>query len=67
MANPLAYHSWSPYAVGVGIGMLSWFAFASADHPIGVTTAPFRFHPRRIGELGSETDWLRKHFCGITT
>lgn len=39
MKNPLFYKSWSPYAVGVGIGMLSWFAFASADHPIGITTA----------------------------
>lgn len=38
-ANPLTLKSWSPYAVGVGIGMLSWFAFATADHPIGVTTA----------------------------
>ena len=39
MANPLYHKSWSPYAVGIGIGILSWFAFASADHPIGVTTA----------------------------
>ena len=39
MANPLSYKSWSPYLVGVGIGILSWFAFASADHPIGITTA----------------------------
>jgi len=39
MKNPLFYKSWSPYAVGLGIGMLSWFAFASADHPIGITTA----------------------------
>lgn len=39
MANPLFRKSWSPYAVGVGIGMLSWFAFASADHPLGITTA----------------------------
>ena len=31
--------SWSPYVVGAGIGVLSWFAFATADHPIGVTTA----------------------------
>jgi hypothetical protein len=31
--------SWSPYAVGVGIGMLSWFAFATADHGLGITTA----------------------------
>ncbi len=39
MNNPLAKKSWSPYVVGALIGMLSWFAFASADHPIGVTTA----------------------------
>lgn len=32
-------HSWSPYIVGVAIGILSWFAFATADHPLGITTA----------------------------
>lgn len=37
--NPLTMKSWSPYVAGAGIGMLSWFAFATADHPIGVTTA----------------------------
>ncbi len=37
--DPLRMKSWSPYVVGVGIGVLSWFAFASADHPIGITTA----------------------------
>lgn len=37
--NPLTLKSWSPYVVGAGIGILSWFAFATADHPIGVTTA----------------------------
>jgi uncharacterized membrane protein YedE/YeeE len=31
--------SWSPYAVGVGIGILSWLAFATADHGLGITTA----------------------------
>jgi uncharacterized protein len=30
---------WSPYLVGALIGVLSWFAFASADRPIGVSTA----------------------------
>ena len=39
MANPLLQESWSPYAVGVGIGMLSWFSFASVDHPLGISTA----------------------------
>ncbi len=31
--------SWSPYVVGALIGMLSWFSFATADKPIGITTA----------------------------
>ncbi|MHB1038276.1 MAG: YeeE/YedE thiosulfate transporter family protein [Pirellulales bacterium] len=39
MTNPLCMKSWSPYVAGAGIGLLSWFAFASADRPIGVTTA----------------------------
>ncbi|WP_164100603.1 YeeE/YedE thiosulfate transporter family protein [Candidatus Laterigemmans baculatus] len=38
MSNLFAKKSWSPYLVGVGIGMLSWFAFWSADHPLGITT-----------------------------
>ena len=39
MTNPFTMNSWSPYVVGAGIGVLSWFAFASADQPIGITTA----------------------------
>ena len=31
--------SWSPYVVGVLIGVLSWFTFASVDKPLGITTA----------------------------
>ena len=30
---------WPPYAAGAGIGVLSWFAFATVDRPIGVSTA----------------------------
>lgn len=37
--NALRRTSWSPYVVGAAIGMLSWFAFATADHPLGITTA----------------------------
>jgi len=29
--------SWSPYAVGTGIGVLSWFAFATADNHLAIT------------------------------
>jgi hypothetical protein len=31
--------SWSPYVVGAGIGLLSWFAFVTADRPLGVSTS----------------------------
>lgn len=30
---------WSPYAVGIGIGILSWLAFVLSDKPIGCSTA----------------------------
>lgn len=39
MTNPLTMKSWPPYAVGIGIGVLSWFALASADHLLGISTA----------------------------
>jgi uncharacterized protein len=35
----LRARSWSPYAVGIALGVLSWFAFATADHGLGITTA----------------------------
>jgi hypothetical protein len=31
--------SWPAYAVGAAIGVLSWFAFASVDRPLGVSTS----------------------------
>lgn len=37
--NLLRKKAWSPYFVGAGIGVLSWFAFATADRQIGITTA----------------------------
>lgn len=30
---------WSPYAAGIGIGILSWLAFLLSDKPIGCSTA----------------------------
>jgi uncharacterized membrane protein YedE/YeeE len=30
---------WSPYAVGIGIGILSWLAFLLSDKPIGCSAA----------------------------
>jgi len=40
MMRGLGAKSWSPYAVGVGIGVLSWYAFATAGQGLGITT-PF--------------------------
>jgi uncharacterized membrane protein YedE/YeeE len=37
MRNPLTMKSWSPYVVGAGIGVLSWFAFATADNHLAIT------------------------------
>jgi uncharacterized membrane protein YedE/YeeE len=37
MSNPLLMKAWSPYVVGAGIGMLSWFAFATADKHLAIT------------------------------
>lgn len=39
MAQWLAQARWSPYAVGVGIGVLSWLTFLLADRGIGCSTA----------------------------
>jgi hypothetical protein len=35
----LTASEWSPYAVGAGIGVLSWIAFILSDKPIGCSTA----------------------------
>jgi len=39
MKNPLRNKEWPPYVVGLCIGVLSWFAFATANHPLGITTS----------------------------
>jgi len=35
----LSMKQWSPYVVGIGIGVLSWLAFLLSDKPIGCSTA----------------------------
>jgi len=37
MQNPLQIKTWPPYVVGAGTGVLSWFVFATANHPFGIT------------------------------
>lgn len=35
----LMMEQWSPYAAGIGIGILSWVTFLLSDKPIGCSTA----------------------------
>ncbi len=37
MRNPFAVQAWPPYAVGAGLGVLSWFAFATTDNHLAIT------------------------------
>ena len=30
---------WNPYLVGIGLGLLSWLAFAVVNQPLGISTA----------------------------
>src|SRR5512136_1907960 len=54
----LTMDQWSPYAVGIGIGLLSCVAFVLSDKPIGCSTAFSRtsgmierfFRPARVAE-----------------
>lgn len=39
MKSPLAWPRWSPYAVGTGIGVLSWATFLFMDKALGASTA----------------------------
>jgi uncharacterized protein len=37
MANPFTAKSCSPYEVGLGLGLLSWIAFATANKHLAIT------------------------------
>jgi uncharacterized membrane protein YedE/YeeE len=68
----LRLKSWSPWIAGAGIGMLSWFSFATANKALGITTAfehtaalairtvypsnPYFFEPDRTPKIGWE--WM---------
>ena len=42
MKSILTQSRWSPYGVGVGIGMLSWVTFALMDKALGASTTLVR-------------------------
>lgn len=37
--SPLQKKNWSPYVVGIAIGILSWISFATVHKPIGISTS----------------------------
>ncbi len=37
--SPATRIDWSPYLIGVGIGVLSWVVFVVVAAPLGITTA----------------------------
>ena len=75
----LSMKQWSPYVVGIGIGVLSWLAFLLSDKPIGCSTAFSRtsgmieglFRGRRVAEkayykkFAPEIDWEWMLVAGV--
>ncbi len=61
----LASARWSPYAVGIGIGVLSWLTFLLSDHPLGVSTAFARsagmIEKKIRGPRAAEKPYYRKN------
>jgi len=70
---------WSPYAVGVGIGVLSWLTFLLSNKPLGCSTAFVRsaglverwFRGRKVDEkpyyqqFKPQIDWEWMLVCGV--
>ncbi len=51
----LRQKAWSPYLVGIGIGVLSWLAFLLVNKPIGMSTEVSKFSGWVVGLFaGSE-------------
>lgn len=64
MTTILQQRSWSPYAVGAGIGALSWLSFATAKKPLGITT-PFESTAARLGQLAPEASGVNAYLAKV--
>lgn len=60
----LEQRSWSPYAVGAGIGALSWLSFATANKPLGITT-PFESTAARLGQLAPSVSGVNDYLVSV--
>lgn len=65
MPNPFRTPRWSPYAVGAGIGVLSWITFALMDKALGTSTSFVNAAGVVAGTAAPEhvraNDYLAKH------
>jgi hypothetical protein len=65
MKNPFTKATWSPYVVGVGIGILSWITFLFMFKPLGTTTTFVRFVGFIVGifsfEYVADSAYLSKY------
>lgn len=62
--NVLQKESWSPYAVGAGIGALSWLSFATAKKPLGITS-PFESTAARLGQLAPQASGVNAYLAKV--
>lgn len=60
--NVLQQASWSPYAVGAGIGALSWLSFATANKPLGIST-PLESTAARLGQLAPQASGVNAYLA----
>lgn len=63
MKNPMTEKSWSPYAGGIGIGILNWFAFAVAQQSLGISTAFERIAATRGKGDSAGGGSIKRLFC----
>jgi hypothetical protein len=52
--------AWHPYAAGAAIGVLSWIAFLTLDHPLGITTGVARLVALIEGPHSESVPYLKK-------
>lgn len=62
MVDFLSLSRWSPYAVGAGIGILSWLTFLFCDKPLACSTSYARtagMLEKALGGKASEREYFR--------
>ena len=68
MMNPLRIPRWSPYAVGAGIGVLSWATFYFMDKALGASTSMVNAAGAVVGAVAPEharaNEYIAKHVVG---